>query len=164
MRENIRLLQAEIQADLGDIEKAYEALASASGRIAEPEMDVVVGYYLQVMYGLFENLFQRIATAFENQITDEARWHAQLLRRMTLDVKKVRPRVISEETYECLDELRRFRHLFRNAYVLSFDVERLALVLKKAQRLAQLYRADLDEFSRFLDDLAGEGAEGLPLA
>jgi hypothetical protein len=158
MHENLWLLQAEIQADLGDIEKAYAVLASVSNRIAEPEMDVVVGYYLQVIYGLFENLFQRIATTFENQITDEARWHAQLLRRMTLDVKKVRPRVISEETYECLDELRRFRHLFRNAYVLSFDVERLALVLKKAQRLAQLYGPDLEDFARFLDDLAGEEA------
>ena len=164
MHEKIRLLQAEIQADLGDIEKAYEVLASASGRMAEGEMGIVVGYYVQVIYGLFENLFQRIATAFGNQITDEARWHAQLLRRMTLDVKKVRPCVIGEETYECLDELRRFRHLFRNAYVLSFDRVRLALVLKKAQRLAQLYGPDLEEFSSFLDDLAGEETEGLASA
>ncbi len=164
MHENMRLLQAEIQADLEDIAKAYEALASASSRIDEQEMDVVVGYYLQVIYGLFENVFQRIATAFGNQISDEAHWHAQLLRRMTLDVKKVRPRVIGQETYECLDELRRFRHLFRNAYVLSFDVVRLALVLKKAQRLAQLYGPDLDEFSSFLDDLAGEETGGLASA
>ena len=70
----------------------------------------------------------------------------------------VRPRVISDETYECLDELRRFRHLFRNAYVLRFDPERLALVLNDARRLEQLYRRGLEGFLSFLDDMAGQEA------
>jgi len=156
MNEQIRLLQAEIRADLRAIEEAYEALDAVNKRITEPEMDIVVGYYLHVVYGLFESLFKRIAIAFGNQITDESQWHAQLLWRMTLDVEEVRPRVIGEETYECLDELRRFRHLFRNAYVLCFAPERLALVLKKAHHLERLYRHDLENFLGFLDDLAGE--------
>ncbi len=154
MNEKIRLLQAEIQADLREIEKAYQILSSTRDRITERETGVVVGYYLQVIYGLFENIFRRIAGAFGNQIDDEAHWHTHLLRRMTLDVQDVRPPVISQEAYECLDELRRFRHLFRNAYVLTFDPERLALVLKKAERLAKIYPQDLSRFLGFLDDLA----------
>ena len=158
MNEQIRLLQAEIRADLQAIEQAYEALNSSSEHIAESEGDIVVGYYLHVLHGLFESLLARIAATFGNRITDRAQWHAQLLRRMSLDVEEVRPRVISDETYECLDELRRFRHLFRNAYVLRFDPERLALVLKYARRLERLYRRDLVEFLSFLDDLAGTEA------
>ncbi|MFQ6100783.1 MAG: hypothetical protein ACE5OS_06060 [Anaerolineae bacterium] len=44
MNEQVRLLQAEIRADLQAIEEAYAALNSVSKHIAEPEMDVVVGY------------------------------------------------------------------------------------------------------------------------
>jgi hypothetical protein len=156
MNEQIRLLQAEIRADLQAIEEAYEALNSISKHITEPETAIVAGYYLHVIYGLFESLFARIATTFGNQITDKAQWHMQLLRRMTLHVEEVRPCVIGDETYGFLDELRRFRHLFRNAYVLRFDPERLAIVLKNARRLEQLYKHDLEKFLSFLDDLAVE--------
>lgn len=97
-------------------------------------MAIVVAYYLHVIYGLFENILKRIGTFFGNQITDQARWHAQILRQMTLDVPEVRPAVIGGELYGSLDELRRFRHLFRNAYFMSFDPDRLAIVLKHARR------------------------------
>jgi len=155
MNEPIRLLQAEIWADLRAIEEVGGVLDSVSKRITEPEMGIVVGYYLHVLYSLFENLFTRIAATFGNQVTDRGQWHARLLRRMTLDVEEICPRVIEDETCRCLDELRRFRHLFRNAYVLRFDPGRLALVLKKAQQLERLYKHDLERFPSFLDNLAG---------
>ncbi|HEY89137.1 MAG TPA: hypothetical protein G4N98_05315 [Thermoflexia bacterium] len=153
MNTQISLLQAEIQADIDDIEQAYLTLAAASERIAEPEMDVVVGYYLQVIYGLFENLFKRIAVTFGEQITDPVHWHARLLRRMTLAVPEMRISVIDKETYRCLDELRRFRHLFHNAYILNFDRARLRIVLEEAQKLKQLYVPNLERFLEFLDTL-----------
>jgi hypothetical protein len=53
-----------------------------------------------------------------------------------------------------LDELRRFRHLFRSAYRLHLDAERLALVCKKAQALKLLYDADMERFLTFLDSLS----------
>jgi len=43
MNEQIRLLQAEIRANLQAIEQAYEALNSASEHIAESEGGIVVG-------------------------------------------------------------------------------------------------------------------------
>jgi hypothetical protein len=156
MNEQIRLLQAEIRDDLQAIDQAYKALDSVSRRVAEPEGGIVVGYHLHVLYGLFENLFARIATTFGNRITDKTKWHAQLLRRMTLDVQAVRPHVIGKQTYECLDELRRFRHLFRNAYVLRFDPKRLTIVLGHAERLERLYRPEIEDFLAFLDGMAGQ--------
>jgi len=156
MNEQVRLLQAEIRADIQAVEEAYKVLNSVSEHITEPKTGIVVGYYLHVLYGLFESLFTRIATSFGNQITDKAQWPAQLLRRMTLNVEEVRPRVIGEETYECLGKLRRFRHLFRNAYILRFDPEQLALVLKDARRLERLYQYDMEKFLSFLDGLADE--------
>ena len=82
-----------------------------------------------------------------------------LLHRMTLDVKDVRPRVISDEPYICLNELRRFRHIFRNAYLLHFDPTRLGLVIQKAEELKALYPPDLNRFLGFLEELALKGKD-----
>jgi len=154
MNEEVRLLQSEIRSDLEDIAQAYERLNQFADRLDEPEMAIVVAYYLHVIYGLFENILQRIATLFGNRITDQSRWHTQLLHRMTLDVPELRPSVIGHELYESLDELRRFRHLFRNAYTLSFDPDRLAIALKHAHRVETLHRHDMERFLQFLDALA----------
>ena len=76
---------------------------------------------------------------------------------MTLDIEGLRPRLLSEQAYDSLDELRRFRHLFRSAYRLRLDAERLALVRRKAQTLERIYRADVERFLAFLDDLIKSG-------
>jgi hypothetical protein len=136
------------------IAQAYDALNRLTDRLAEPEVTIAIAYYLHVIYGLFENLFRHIAALFGNQIADQDQWHTQLLRRMTLDVPGVRPPVISRELYESLDELRRFRHLFRNAYVLIFDPDRLAIVLKHARYIEPLYQRDIERFLELLDTLA----------
>jgi len=106
------------------------------------------------LYMAFEHIFERVAETFENQITDKSQWHAQLLRHMTLDIPEMRPRLVGDETYECLDELRRFRHVFRSAYTLKLDAERLKLVINRARRLRELYPGELSRFGQFLDQIA----------
>ena len=81
----------------------------------------MLAFRLHSLYNAFDNVFQNIAAAYENTPDDATRWHAQLLQRMRLDLMPVRPAVIDKAAYDALDELRRFRHLFRYAY----DVERL---------------------------------------
>ena len=72
---------------------------------------------------------------------------------MTLEIEGIRPQLWSEESYQELNELHRFRHLFRNAYTLELDPQRIAIVLSQAQRLHPLYKSDLDLFKTFLDSL-----------
>lgn len=87
-------------------------------------------------------------------ISDQAGWHAELLRHMALDIEGIRPRVISDSAYDALDELRRFRHLFRSAYRVRLDRERLDLVRKKAEVLERIYRDEMEAFLVFLDSLS----------
>jgi hypothetical protein len=51
---------------------------------------------------------------------------------------------------EALDELLRFRHLFRSAYSARLDASRLELVLGAARCLRPLYRQQIE---RFLDSV-----------
>ena len=153
MSESTKLLQAEIAADEQAIARLYELLAKVWDTLESPEQTIVAGYYLHNLYMAFEHIFERVAETFENQIADKSQWHAQLLRRMALDVPGMRPRLISGDAYECLDELRRFRHVFRSAYTVSLDKERLQLVIQRAQRLQILYPDELAQFQKFLSEL-----------
>jgi hypothetical protein len=157
MDAQIRTLKANIQADLRAIADIYAALSRYDTVTADEERLVVVAYHLHNLYCAFESIFQRIAEVFGNQISERAGWHADLLRRMTLDIEGLRPRLLSDEAYDALDELRRFRHLFRSAYRLRLDAERMALVRKKAQILEQVYGTDIERFLIFLDDLLQGG-------
>ena len=153
MNAQIQMLKADIAADLKAIAEIYRLLDNYGDRLAAEEQIIVVAYYLHNLYCAFENIFRRIAEVFGNQIADRAGWHADLLRRMALDVEGLRPRLLSDQAYDSLDELRRFRHLFRSAYRLHLDADRLALVYRKARLLEQVYQADVERFITFLDGL-----------
>jgi len=154
MSDEIRLLQADIRDHMASIEEVYDQIEALGAQAVDSSQDIIIGYYLHVLYSLFENLFVQIAEAFGNHITDKAQWHAQLLRRMTLDVMPIRPPVIGRGTFGCLNELRGFRHLFRNAYLLRLDPDRLNIVLRQAIQLQALYSLDLEKFLDFLEQLA----------
>ena len=120
---------------------------------ADNDVLIVIAYHLHNLYNAFENVFQNIAAAFENSVEDDGRWHAQLLERMRLNALPLRPAVIDDEVYAALDELRRFRHLFRHAYIVKLDPPRLRLVWDKASKLESLYQGQLEAFVAFVQEL-----------
>ncbi|HYG62983.1 MAG TPA: antitoxin [Thermoanaerobaculia bacterium] len=145
------LLESSIRDDLRSIERLYEDLGHPRLDGSETEEErIVVAYRLHNLYSAFENIFRNIAAAFENRLDERGGWHRELLRRMRLDLQPVRPALIDDETYEKLDEMLRFRHLFRAAYSVSFDPARLRLVLDKALDLRPLYPPQVERFLEFL--------------
>ncbi|CAN5723207.1 hypothetical protein BH10CHL1_BH10CHL1_34230 [soil metagenome] len=159
MNEKAIVLISSIRRDLGAIDRMYQALAdhiTESGSLVGMDEDtlIVVAYYLHHLYNAFENIFQNVAILFENSVDEKGRWHAQLLERMNLDLLPLRPQVIDDIAYSALNELRRFRHVFRHAYSIEFDVDRLTLVLRKALILKGIYRQQLESFQAFLQQMA----------
>lgn len=151
MNEKAQILISTVQRDLAAIERIYQALGEPD---LAPDSDyrdvIVVAYHLHHLYTAFENIFLNIANTFENSIKDANRWHTELLDRMTLDLLPLRPRVLDDAAYTALDELRRFRHVFRHAYRIDLDGERLELVLKKAIRLKPIYQVQIEKFLDFV--------------
>jgi len=152
MNPQAALLKASIDADIQEIELIYERLANYASATTT-EQAIVAGYYLHNLYNAFENICLNVARTFENQVDDRSQWHAVLLKRMTLDVEGLRPKLLNAEVHQCLDELRRFRHVFRNAYTIELAPQRIAIVIAQAQHLQKLYKADLNHFKAFLDSL-----------
>lgn len=151
MREKLLLLERGIESDLEAISALYSALEGAGPEGGTPQEELIVtAYRLHNLYNAYENIFRNVALAFENEIDHEAGWHSQLLQRMRLDLQPVRTAVIDDSAYEALDELRRFRHLFRTAYGIELDGERLALVYRKAMKLHEIFPPQIEELLTFV--------------
>ena len=72
---------------------------------------------------------------------------------MRLDLMPIRPAVIDAKAFDKLDELRRFRHLFRSMYTDEIDPLRMTVALEKARELHDMWPAGIDTFLRFLEGL-----------
>lgn len=152
MSDRFQLLKSDIQAEMEAIDRIFSALP-AELELANVKEAIVAGYYLHNLYNAFENIFRLIAEVFENHIPDTSRWHTLLLDRMRRNIEGIRPRLLSDTAVEALDELRRFRHLFRHLYHYDLDEEGVQKALKQAHRLKKVYLEDLERFIAFLDEL-----------
>lgn len=146
------LLKAEIEAQIKEIERLFleieERKKGASRSKARLES---LAYKLHNLYCAFEDLFKVVAGHFENQVEDIARFHKELLKRMSIRIEGVRPALLSEDAFKVLDELRAFRHFFRHAYSYELRYERLKPVIEAAAKLRGLYRKDIERFLREIE-------------
>lgn len=118
-KEAIALLLGFLKSQRTEIDGLEEEIQNIEP--VDKEKTVYLGYSLHNIYCAFEDLFKEIAKTFENQIEDPSRYHRALLKRMTLEVPGIRPALLSRETHKVLDELRRFRHMFRHAYTYELE-------------------------------------------
>jgi hypothetical protein len=145
-QEKLNILAANIRKQQKYIEDIYRLIATRKrGYTKDRVVLESLAYQLHNLYCAFEDLFKIIADYFENHFMESA-WHKELLDRMALEIKDIRPRFLSEYAYELLNELRRFRHVFRHAYGFELEADKIKLVLKKTLALKKIYQKDIDDF------------------
>ena len=93
-----------------------------------------LGYTIHNIYNLLENYFLRISKFFENDL-DKALWHRELVNRMTIEIKDVRPRLFERKLANKINELRAFRHVFRYIYQSELDVKKLQDLNKQVPKI-----------------------------
>lgn len=155
MKEKILLLISEVESANRRQARLYERLQRSWERHqADGDYSHLVetAFYLNQLYSGYERIFEEVAGVFENTI-DSIHLHKSLLERMRLSIEGVRPALTGEETFRCLNELRAFRHFFRHAYDTDLEPEKVALVMKKALRLKDLWTRDCRAFTEFLRKL-----------
>ncbi|MFP4562278.1 MAG: hypothetical protein ACLFRY_03125 [Spirochaetia bacterium] len=112
----------------------------------------MIGSIIESYYTCVETMFLRISQYFENQLSSD-RWHKDLLEKMTLTIRKVRPRAVSDDVFNDLYELLRFRHFKRYYFSLAYDWERLDEVVTKCLRAHEPLKKDIEKFKIFLAEL-----------
>ncbi|MHB1256598.1 MAG: ribonuclease toxin HepT-like protein [Dethiobacteraceae bacterium] len=147
-KERLAVLLAYMKNQRLEINNLLTIIKSSSTE--NEEKTVYLGYMLHNLYCALEDIFKRVAEAFENNVDDLSRYHRDLLRRMSFELPGVRPALLTAQTYRTLDELRRFRHLFRHAYAYQLDPRRVAELQSVMINAKDELDADFENYKRFL--------------
>lgn len=129
-REALVSLEAILTDDMRAIREHEAKIMRAKAGLEEtpPDEDrmTTVAYALHNIYNALENGLEQISATFENHIIQREHWHRELLTKMTLEMRGIRPAVLSAHAHRTARELLSFRHMFRHAYDLELDPEKLA--------------------------------------
>ena len=108
---------------------------------------------LETFYTGNERILARVATTLGDLPSGQA-WHRTLLEDATLDIPKVRPRILSLAAARGLEAYLAFRHRFRNLYLFELDIEPLRRLVEGATTTWTTARVDVVSFVGWLDGLA----------
>ena len=123
-------LAALIRSDLAAIARIESHISQFDlNKLSHAELDSL-GYSMHNIYNALENCFTQISLSFENHVRDKTRWHRELLDKMFLDIKSLRPAVLPEEVRSLLGDFVGFRHLFRHAYDFKLDRAKTVALLE----------------------------------
>ena len=149
MDENTLIIfKTDINAQMELIKKIHQTLNNRSKELKSDDLVRLesVAYHIHNLYNAVEDLLKIVATYFENNITETAKFHIALLSRMTQTIPGIRPALISQETFLILNSLRGFRHFFRHAYGTPIEYEQLKNILDKSMNLLPLLVEDVNIF------------------
>jgi len=73
---------------------------------------------------------------------------------MSLEIKDVRPPLISEELKLKLQKYLGFRHVFRNIYGFYLEQERIKALIKESPRILLCLKREITTFQKYLDKLS----------
>ena len=157
MSERIPELVALIRAHRRRLDAVHQSMESALddeiARLGRTRISaLIVAGLLESYYTCLETIFLRISQSFDNNL-DPARWHNDLLQKMTLEIEGVRTAAVSEETFSPLFELLKFRHFKRYYFELEYDWDRLDFLVTKLRQVHPLVARDLERFVRFASAL-----------
>ena len=154
-------LSKELDADMAaldargrEVGELTQAWATAGG-LARPEL-VLLAVNLHGWYTALETALERVARLLDQTVPAGNTWHVDLLAQMQVEIPGLRPSVVPAATIPELHELRKFRHFFRNAYVLDLDP---ALVRARAESLLRIRQPVVDGLSRLRAHMAKAIAE-----
>jgi hypothetical protein len=156
--DRIATLKAELQKTLLQLDKSYVYYQDFRKDFPGNELNsknydlVILADIITDYYTCLETAFVRISKFFENSLEND-RWHKHLLEKMVLDIPGIRKAVLSNESYNLLDEFLRFRHFKRYYYDFNYDKDRMEYLEMKFHQSLPMVREDIQRFLVFLDEV-----------
>lgn len=152
------LLSARIRQELEAIEqvvaRAERALTLALKNSSEQDLYLdAVALNLHDFYSGLERLFTMIGAEMDGVKPEGPGWHRDLLTQMALELKNIRPAVLSPQVAKALDEYLRFRHVVRNIYTFELDPDRVGRLIKNLRPTFVQAQMELLAFADFLEKL-----------
>ena len=140
----------KIEGTLKKIEERLKKIKTAPTEYRE-EIETTIAKNLVDCYRGMENIFRRIALDVDLRMPDGSRWHKELLTQMAAPQAERQP-VISQKTFEILEELLEFRHVFNNIYGEELVYEQTERNANQAGELFKSLSKELDAFIVYLQE------------
>lgn len=157
-KQLIRRLQSEINQEILSLEALLRELETLKPRLAQKEISNLdlraAGSILHDFYNGVENIFRRVAQELNGGLPAGEDWHKQLLTDMSLDVKGVRPPLVSEDLKLKLQKYLGFLHIFRNVYGFHLEREQIKVMVKEFPRILSWLKREIAAFQEYLDKLS----------
>ena len=152
MKEKLSFLVSYINEQRRILENIVEKVSHnlSNFNLEDEKTTVFLSYELHNFYSGMEDLFKEVARIFENYVEDVQKFHMELFKRMKLSIEGVRPNLISETSFKFLNELRKFRHIFRHAYDYELDAKRVKELSQLLLDNFPLMKGDLSKFEAFI--------------
>jgi predicted ribosome quality control (RQC) complex YloA/Tae2 family protein len=154
MRENEIFWQeivSEIDKELENITRLREELEDVMKNTAKANNRRLQGSILHDFYNCCERVFRRVTADINGGFRQAETWYKGLLYRMTIEIKGIRPQVISEDLAAELDDYLSFRHVVRNIYGFELKGERLDRLVAKFDRVSRSFSKQITEFLRKME-------------
>ena len=139
----------KIEETIGKIAERLEKIKTAPAEYRE-EIETTIAKNLVDCYRGMENIFKRIALDVDLRMPDGSRWHKELLTQMAEPQAERQP-VISQETFEILEELLEFRHVFNNIYGEELVYKQTERNAKQIDKLFNSFSKELDTFITYIE-------------
>lgn len=156
MSDDVALLRAEIADDRAVWRRLVEELRGVDPTSGDAGDVARVVLALHHGYSAVEAIVERVVRFVHGDIPFGPDWHRRLMEDARIEVRGVRPALISRSAMLDLAELRSFRHVVRHAYAAEYDPERLAHLRARALAVAPTLESDLDALDAWL--AASDGA------
>ena len=147
-------LAGRIHADLVEIGKIVGRVRTGWERAKQSGDDYYldsVALNLHGFYSAVEKIFEQIAVVLDQTKPEGRNWHQDLLRQMGVEIKLVRPPVISAKTRDSLDEFCGFRHVVRNVYTFQISPLKIEPLVNNLPDTFEHLKKEIGEFLSFLE-------------
>lgn len=158
----LKRLLADIKHDLAavaglatQIKILNDEINGKPGPLADRDM-MLMAAYLHHFYTGLESMLERISQNIDGGIGKRGDYHRELLRSMTMEIDGIRPRVITPDLMDELDDYRGFRHMFRHAYAGELRWKKMSHLAENAEIIYSLMETSLQRFNVFLECLVNK--------
>ena len=141
--------QEKIKETVKKIAERLEKIKTVPNEYRE-EIETTIAKNLVDCYRGVENIFKRIALDVDLRLPDGSRWHKELLAQMAEPQDERQP-VVSQKTFELLQELLEFRGVFNNIYGEELIYEKTEKNAKQVDELFNRFSEELEIFITFLE-------------
>jgi len=152
-------LISRIEEELTNLEQIIRRINKGWERAKKEGDDLYfdsVALNLHSFYAGIEKIFELIAKNIDQTIPEGSSWHQELLQQMKINIKQIRPAVISQKTYDQLEEYRGFRHVVRNVYTFNLSEKRIEPLVRDISGLFKELEKEVKEFNSFIEKKAQE--------